>query len=246
MKGNAVILLVILITVGLVAALTGCSSDSGSAASSENQVITVQRGDLTIDITAAGNLALSTKEDLAFEISGTEQEPLTVEEVLGEEGDSVEEGQVLVTLDTAALEEKVTTREQAVNTAELSARTAELSVTTAEINLQDANDEESVKSAEIALETATDNYRKITYPYNYTTFAFDVPAAIGSIHEAELLLEKVRTGLEKGPGSEEYGELWHNIGSAQSSLEQARERLSRGLQIRCMQVRPLSPTPTGE
>jgi len=57
-----------------------------SAPVSENQVVAVQRGDLTIDITGSGNLVLSLTEDLAFEISGT------VEEVMVEEGESVEEG----------------------------------------------------------------------------------------------------------------------------------------------------------
>lgn len=73
--------------------LLSCSAESDGAASN-NQVATVQRGDLTIDITAVGNLALSQTEDLAFEIAGT------VEEVLVNEGDSVTEGQELVKLST--------------------------------------------------------------------------------------------------------------------------------------------------
>ncbi|GAH08417.1 unnamed protein product, partial [marine sediment metagenome] len=59
----------------------------------EEQLVAVQRGDLTIDITAVGNLAFACKEELTFEVSGT------VGEVLVEVGDSVEEGQVLANLD---------------------------------------------------------------------------------------------------------------------------------------------------
>ena len=50
----------------------------------EDQLVTVQRGDLTIDITAVGNLAFAYEEELTFEVSGT------VGEVLVEVGDPVE------------------------------------------------------------------------------------------------------------------------------------------------------------
>jgi len=219
------IMLTVLIITGLTIPSLSCTPEPDTTSAPENQVFTVERGNLIIDITASGNLALSLKEDLAFEVSGTEQEPLTVEEVLVEEGDSVEEGQVLVTLDTTALEEKVTSREQAF-------QIAELAVTTAEIDVQIAQDaEETVRAAEIDLETATDNFRKITYPYTYSTFTFDVPAAIVAIRDAERQLAEVRTGLEVGSGSEEYDELWHNLGLAQDNLVQARERLLRGVGV---------------
>ena len=219
------IMLTVLIITGLTIPSLSCTPEPDTTSAPENQVFTVERGNLIIDITASGNLALSLKEDLAFEVSGTEQEPLTVEEVLVEEGDSVEEGQILVTLDTTALEEKVTSREQAF-------QIAELAVTTAEIDVQIAKDaEETVRAAEIDLETATDNFRKITYPYTYSTFTFDVPVAIVAIRDAERQLAEVRTGLEVGSGSEEYDELWHNLGSAQDNLVQARERLLRGVGV---------------
>ena len=149
----------------LIVSVAGCTSDTDIAPQPENQVVSVQQGNLTIEVTASGNLALSRKEDLAFEVSGTQQEPLTVEEVLVEEGDTVKEGQVLVTLDTTALEQKVTSREQAFKIAELAVITADLAVTTAEIDLQAAKDaEETVRATSIDLETATDNFREMTYP----------------------------------------------------------------------------------
>ncbi len=56
-----------------------CGSGSDAIAVTEDRVETVQRGDLTVDITAVGNLALSLTEDLTFEISGT-VEGVSVEE----------------------------------------------------------------------------------------------------------------------------------------------------------------------
>ena len=90
------ILLVTLVLGGLVVASFGCGAESDEAESPETQIITAQRGNLTVDITAAGNLALSRTEDLVFDLFFQEG---TVEEVLVEEGDAVEEGQVLARLD---------------------------------------------------------------------------------------------------------------------------------------------------
>ena len=81
-----------------ISALSSSCAYESEAAVSENQLATVQRGDLTIDITATSNLALSVKEDLPFRTAGF------VEEILVEEGDAVTEGQVLVRLDTTSLE----------------------------------------------------------------------------------------------------------------------------------------------
>ena len=77
--------MLIVLVLCLVSALSiGCGSESDLTAVTEEQVVTVQRGDLTIDITAVGNLAFSHQEELTFEVSGT------VGEVLVEVGDSVE------------------------------------------------------------------------------------------------------------------------------------------------------------
>ena len=198
------IMLITLILSGLVVPSISCRSESDTETMPENQVVTVQRGNLTIDITASGNLALSRKEDLAFEISGTTQEPLTVEEVLVEEGDSVREGQVVARLDTTYLE-------QALNTAE-----------------------RAVRTAEIDLESATDNYREITYPYTYRTLAFDVPASTALIGDAQRELDEAmevmqELGLSREQYSwEQYWDVFNRLNQAQDDLAKARENLKRG------------------
>ncbi len=128
------IILTTFILGGLLAVpVLGCTSESESAVP-ENQVVTVQRGDLTIDIAAAGNLALSLQEDIAFEMSGA------VEEILVEEGDSVKEGQVLATLDTSEWESELRTLERQVITKERDLLQAEINVVNAEIALERAED----------------------------------------------------------------------------------------------------------
>jgi HlyD family secretion protein len=97
------IMLLVLVAGMLVIPMSSCGSEPDETASAENEIATVQRGDITLDITAAGNLALSKTEDLAFEVAGT------VAEVLVEEGDSVEEGQVLASLDKEGWEDNLKT-----------------------------------------------------------------------------------------------------------------------------------------
>ncbi len=138
------VMLTALVLGGISALLLGCAANS--AATSGGQVATVQRGNLRTDVTGVGNLALSDKVDLAFEMDGT------VQEVLVAEGKSVQEGQLLARLDTTAwedyiaqLEDNATTAERNVTSKERAVKSAESQVTSrkrdllqAQINLNNA------------------------------------------------------------------------------------------------------------
>ena len=135
------------------ALLVGCGSEPQSEAATEDEIITVQRGDLVIDVVSSGNLALSHKEDLAFEVAGT------VEDVLVEEGDVVEEGQVLATLDISEWEDDLEALEDAATAAERSQLQVQINLHTAEQNLKNSRDNQAAKelallSARISLDTA--------------------------------------------------------------------------------------------
>jgi HlyD family secretion protein len=108
---------------GVGAASLGCGGEPEAAAL---QTASVQRGNLTVEISAAGNLSLSVTQQLAFEMSGT------VAEVLVEEGDSVTEGQVLVRLDTSEWEKELVTLELNLLQAEINLDNAELALEAAE------------------------------------------------------------------------------------------------------------------
>lgn len=131
------IILIIFFIFGITASTLGCDTESDQAENIENQIVTVQRGDLIIDITAAGNLALSRTEDLAFDIF---YEEAAVEEVMVEEGDTVEEGQLLATLDTEEWDEELSALEDQVATAERNLLQAEINLSNAEIDLDEAED----------------------------------------------------------------------------------------------------------
>ena len=96
MKNYFKVALTGLVIILMLLSVVSCSPDEETAAAPEYEVATVQRGDLSVEITAVGNLALSRTEDLAFDLFYPKG---TVEEVLVEAGDTVEEGQVVAKLD---------------------------------------------------------------------------------------------------------------------------------------------------
>jgi HlyD family secretion protein len=129
----------------------------------EIQIVTVQRGDLTLDITASGNLSLSRMEDLAFDIPGRVEE-ITVEEILVEEGDSVEQGQLLAKLDTSEWDDVLINLERDLLQAKIDLGNAELALDKAEaetvtlitgdIVYQESFDEEEIDILELRVELA--------------------------------------------------------------------------------------------
>ncbi len=142
-------MLIVAITGGLAILLSGCTPESESTAIEEYQVITVQRGDITIDIAAAGNLSYSLQEDLAFEMAGT------VEEVLVEVGDSVEEGQVMARLDSSEWEDQLTAVENSLLQTEINVKNAEVALD----NAKNPYTEEEIEEAEDELRMAENQLR---------------------------------------------------------------------------------------
>jgi RND family efflux transporter MFP subunit len=124
------ILLVVLVLGAITTLSLGCPQPD-TEPTPEQQVVTVQRGDLTVDITASGNLALSRMEDLAFDIPGRAGE-ITVEEIMVEEGDAVEEGQLLARLDTSEWNDMLVNLERDLLQAEIDLKNAELALDKAE------------------------------------------------------------------------------------------------------------------
>jgi HlyD family secretion protein len=144
----------------------------GSASALQYQTATVQAGNLTVEISGSGNLALSSTEDVAFEMAGT------VQEVLAEEGDSVEQGQVLARLDTSERESELTGLERAQLQAKINLKNAELALERAEEDdnadpldidmkeLQVTLAEGSLQDAEEALEEATNASPEVIAPFD--------------------------------------------------------------------------------
>ena len=181
------IILIILIVGGFTVTWLGCSSEPDNAELSENQVVTVPRGDLAVEITAAGNLALSTTEELTFDLFYQEG---TVEEVLVEEGDTVEEGQVLASLDKEEWDEELSALEDDVTAEERDMLQAQINLITAEQSLKDAQDNQEAKelallNAQISLDQA--NYNLSVAQETYTWPEIEIAKA--DIERLEAWLE---------------------------------------------------------
>ena len=150
----------------------GCASEMEPVV--ENRELTVQRGDLRVDIIGVGNLVLSQKVDLAFEIEGT------VDEVIVEEADFVEEGQVLAKLVMSEWEDQLTVLEDKAISTERNKTAKERAVTAAERGVTDA--EREVADAE---QGVTDAERQVI------SKELDLLQAQINLNNAKLTLEEI-------------------------------------------------------
>jgi len=183
MKVTKIILALILGGIGIVS--LGCLGESDSESVSETQLATVQRGDITVDITASGNLMLSVMEDLAFEMAGT------VEDILVEEGESVAEGQVLASLDTSEWKDELRALENQVIAKERDLLQAEISLENAEYALDKAEEETttSVTGDVVVKESADD--------WEIDIKELQVELAEARVKDAEQGLEEAQEELEE-------------------------------------------------
>jgi multidrug efflux pump subunit AcrA (membrane-fusion protein) len=151
-----------LLVICLAGVFLGCSGDSEETAEASS-TFTVMTGDLSLDISAAGNLDLSHTEDLTADLFYQQG---TITEVLTVEGDTVEEGQVLVKIDADEWQEELSALEDALEPSQRQVETKERALTDAErqvTNLEQAlvtarrnitSREIQVREAEINLEAA--------------------------------------------------------------------------------------------
>ncbi|MFC1907575.1 HlyD family secretion protein [Chloroflexota bacterium] len=209
-------------TIGML--LLGLLLISIIACSGGDQEPPAQTGNKDINVTSDGNLSLPNQRELTFGTSGK------IAEISVAEGDRVTAGQVLARIDTISLERAVTTAEDSVSTAALAVEAAELAVETAEVDLLAVENtaKEAIRAAEIDLQQVNDNLRQITYPYTYSTFAFDVPQSLADIGDAQRQTTEAQALLEIGLSSGKYWEIQGLLKKVQDNLVEARERLARG------------------
>lgn len=155
--------LVAFVLIAVVLVLAGCSGNSSNAETATTRTAAATRGNLTLDISAAGNLALAHTEDLPVDLFFQQA---TVSEVLVEQGDSVTEGQELVKLDpdewqtnldnlqdaVTTAQRQVATRQQAVDSANRTVAMKEQAVTNA-MNALSA-DQAQINAKQLAVDQA--------------------------------------------------------------------------------------------
>lgn len=233
----------------VITGIIGCASPQTGT---RTEQFTVTRGDITDAVNADGSLSLPTQRALSFGVDGK------IANITVAEGDSVTGGQVLATLDSSSLEIALKNADLAIEVAEADRNAAEAGVQTAQAALKQAQNgilsaeadqaqaENGVKTAEANLAQATTGVQsaqndldsastallKISYPYTFTTFNLNIPAAVSAVHDAQLDLNLAKTQLAAAaPGSPEYAGALDKLNTALDSLATAQENLVVGTNI---------------
>lgn len=207
------ILLVILVLGAVIAVLPGCKKGSDTTAAL-NQVSKVIRGNLTLDISAAGNLALSHTEDMAVDLFYPTGTKGTIGEVLVQEGDSVNQGQVLVTLDKSEWDDQLASLEAQVTAKERALIQAQINIKTAEQTLKNAHD--TVSSRELSVLNANISLQQVESTLAASITAVDYQAALAELRKAQVWKDYLLTT---------YKLYITNMDDYTLALERAEERL---------------------
>ena len=147
--------------------------------------------------------------------------------IAAKEGDRVEAGTTLIKLDDALMLAQKQQAEVNLNLAQMAVEQSTLSRDNAQKAWENARDV-LLNIAELNLEEANSTFSKLTYPYTYSTYALDVPAAVAAINDAQRQLEQAQTWLKEGPGTENYAAAWDQFQKALTNLTDAQQRLLRG------------------
>jgi HlyD family secretion protein len=143
------------------------------------------------------------------------------------EGDSIEAGRPVIMLDASLLSVQKRQAEVNLSLAQANLKQSSLAKDGAERAWVNARDV-LLKIAQANLDEANNTFTKITYPYTYSTFAFDVPTAVAAINDAQRQLNQAQTWLKEGPSSDNYAQAWDQFTKALDNLIKAQERLLRG------------------
>ncbi len=210
-------LLVILVAVVLLSTLFGCKAKTSSSTTSTQQY-TVKRGNLSLDITAAGNLALSVTQDLPVNLFYPNGTKGTIASVLVQLGDSVKAGEVLVTIDNDEWNDQM-------NNLVVTLTAAQRNLTQMQSNLVSANQtltnvmdtsgqQKTILSDEIALEQAQTNLAT-------AVSAVDFSASYAALQKAQTYYDYVNNVLRLQMGTQRLADWELALQGAQDRLTQA-------------------------
>ncbi len=185
-----------LVAVPLIGGMGARQAAQAAAQGQSGQMVAAFTGDLSAAATASGNVEAAREARLSLEIAGTVQDvPVSI-------GDSVQAGDVLVQLGTAALERSVAN--------------AELNLTIQEANLKgqlNGSSAADLASAQASVDSAQANLGKVKAGADPN----DLSAARASLAAAQAGYDQVVAG----PDSETITQAEASLKNAEASLRQA-------------------------
>lgn len=161
--------LVLAVSFLVLSGMTACSSLGGGQAGVSQQLVKVERGDITVTVSGSGNIEATREARLTFGSAGK------VDRILVKDGDAVRKGDLLARLDTSALELGRTQAEVALTQAEVAMTQAQLALKTAERSLKNTRDTQDTLelarlNAQISLDAARDSLSDTIKGYNWDNF----------------------------------------------------------------------------
>jgi multidrug efflux pump subunit AcrA (membrane-fusion protein) len=173
-------LLILLLAGSIVFLSVSCTGSATATATPKPQIVTVQKGTISLAVTGTGNLALENKQLLSFGQTGlvNNASNAKISDVLVKEGDVVEQGQILAKADTKDWQDQLVSDQHnldsmkagldsaksAMDTAKSNVIQATAGVQTAKYNLQMQSDvkaiQDHIDEAKAQLAQAKLNYNQ--------------------------------------------------------------------------------------
>jgi HlyD family secretion protein len=176
----------VILTIGVIVFLSvSCTGGASATPTTQTSVASVQRGNISINVTGTGNLALSHTENLAFQVAGT------VESIAVEVSDSVKQGQDLAKLDTSTWDKQVKNLQKALETANRAVETANRTLIARQSALTKA--QRAVTDAQIAVTAAQLNLQS---SQNSLDNIADVKTAQTAVDNAQYALDMAKSNMQ--------------------------------------------------
>jgi HlyD family secretion protein len=210
LKSIVITIIVLLAAVALVFAGSQLMGGSQADADEGIQTVVVERGTLRASVDATGSVVPETRLELNFESAGR------VAEIMVEEGDQVEAGEVLARLDTADLEQALIQAQ-----ASLAINEAQLAQT------EDGASAEELASAWASLESALANYEEVKAGPSQE----DITVAKADMENARIALEKAQADYDKISWQAGIGATYEAQALQQASVDYERARAQYELTV---------------
>ncbi len=194
---------------------------------------TVIRDDFEIVYNYSGTVEYKDKTKISARISGE------IEEIYVDEGDQVEQGQLLAKIDDQELLNKADSAKESIKEAEAVLKKAEISREISENNL--AESRASLREAESEYEQLENDYQRDKKLYEENAIAKAKFEQTKTLYQkAEARLQRINTGVKSAEKGIEIAEL--DIENAESRLEKSKNDLKNiNLQLDYTEIRaPLS------
>ncbi|RKY24099.1 MAG: hypothetical protein DRP62_04520 [Planctomycetota bacterium] len=202
--------------IGAFVFLQGTFNKSNNA-NKNTGTFTVSRGDLTISITESGDIKAINSKDLKSEVEGRTTIISIVDEGTYITPEDVNNGKVLVELDSSEIQQKLTTQKISFLSAE-----ADFAKAKESLDIQNKQNESDIQAGRMKVKFALMDFKKYLGKIVAEKFIEDANQNPGANIDIATFINHPELG---GEASQKLKELQDNITLAESKLERASDKL---------------------